>query len=1625
MERYQSAICILFVCILGILLPIGSYGQLSGNYTINPTKAASNSNYLDWTSAIGDLVSGSRTDGGTAQGSGVSGPVIISVYDTLYDNTSLNITSISGTSYSNTIVFKSLKGDSSKCLLRYASGTAATDDYVVFLNGADYISFRQIGMERTGTNTYSTVVQIGNDADNNKFIHCLMKARKMPSSSSLGFNYGIGSCVYFTGNGDSAEFNQNRMLYGYNGVYNANSCTGVYYYKNVIDTSGSAGIYTTGQTALRISGNILNLGDFGAGSGHYTSYALRVETSPGLVINNNKISMTAVNAQVCRALVIASNTSSAAAPAMIYNNSIYNSGGTGSCTGLAVYNCYYMNFFYNNVLINNSLAEGAAYFQYSGTYTNSNLNLVNNNLINKGAGYAVDVRDAVNYANIDSLDYNNIYSAGTYSSYWNTVKYSSLSSFQSASGKVANCLSLDPGFVSNSDLHVSNIAINGKAMPYPKILFDIDNESRNSSTPDIGSDEFFPITLDAGISAVDSPSLFCAGKQNVKIRFQNYGIDTIKNLTIAWTLNGSAQSNTAWTGKVAPGASSPAVVLGAFTFAGNTAYAFKVWSTKPNGSNDGKNNNDTLKVTKYAAMSGAYTIGDTNVSNYKSFSQAVTAMTERGICGAVTFNVFNGTYNEQLGIAQLAGMGVNSPVVFQSVNKDSSKVKISLASTIANGSNNAALQLRGADYVTFKGITFERTGTNIYAQVIHILNGSNHNTFANCRMIGLSLTNANASAINIWSDQGIDNYNVFRNNAILYGHQSMNYQGTLASHEKATTIVGNVFSGAYKNALQLSYNDSAIIRNNIFQNVNVADTGTNDIYMQDCDMAIEINGNLFKDNNTQNAIYLNGCNATSTMPGVIANNMIIKPSGRGISFDAIEYQNIVFNSIYFNSNLATNAGINSNKSSASNIVLRNNNIVMEGGEVVHLFAANHISVSNNNNFYAKGTQFAYWGVSYSDLSSLTAATSKDGNSFSIDPMFKSGTDLHIINPNLKSVGSPITGVTVDFDGEIRNSITPDIGADEFKLSNNDAGIVAITKPLNGTCAGRLDVEAVIKNSGNDTLKTAIIQWWVNGVAQNSFSWKGQLATNKRDTVVIGDFNFIGITNPKFIVKAILPNGQSDAIAFNDSIILNRTIRALPVANAGANQSVCLGDSILIGTTFVTGLTYQWTNLANSVIGTSAQIYAKPKVNSTYILEVTNSATGCAKMDSVDVIINSKPIADAGSDVAFCPGGKATIGKAAQTGFTYSWTSIPSGYASSSANPIVSPKITTTYLLKKTIVSTGCSANDTVKVTVNPVPISIVTGSNSVCNGDNVTYNAKLNTGNIYAWSAIGGNIISGKNTNSVLLLWDTIGTGVLQVIEGNAFGCKDTTTYNVAVNDKPKAAFSVLSGLCKGDATSFKDNSTSATTFAWSFGDAGTSTIQNPTHIYAAATNYTVRLAVSNGGGCKDTVWQPLQIQPLPVAWFTFIKKGNRTVEFTDSSNMGSGSINQLHWEFGDGDTTTEQNPSHQYSTDGNYIVRLCATSIAGCKTCIDRNLNVLGLQNANYTKAIYAIPNPSSGVFVIAGIENFESIEITNAIGQIVEFYTLPGNELEIDLTPQLPGIYFVKITVGNQSQVIKLVKG
>jgi parallel beta-helix repeat protein len=183
----------------------------------------------------------------------------------------------------------------------------------------------------------------------------------------------------------------------------------------------------------------------------------------------------------------------------------------------------------------------------------------------------------------------------------------------------------------------------------------------------------------------------------------------------------------------------------------------------------------------------------------------------------------------------------------------------------------------------------------------------------------------------------------------------------------------------------------------------------------------------------------------------------------------------------------------------------------------------------------------------------------------------------------------------------------------------------------------------------------------------------------------------------------------------------------------------------------------------------------------------------------------------------------------------------------------------------------------------------------------------------------------------------------------------------VSATDSPSANFT--SNVTSGGAplnVHFNDTSTgNATSWIWSFGDGGTSTEQNATHVYANEGNYNVSLTAINEAGTNTlTKNSYIQVYNRPVSCFTAntawgtvpgaVPAVYNDVQFNDTSaNVPT----SWYWDFGDGTNSTLQNPTHAYTKVGNYKVSLTASNPAGNSTYMN-NIQVLSTISVNNTLA-------------------------------------------------------------------------
>ena len=170
------------------------------------------------------------------------------------------------------------------------------------------------------------------------------------------------------------------------------------------------------------------------------------------------------------------------------------------------------------------------------------------------------------------------------------------------------------------------------------------------------------------------------------------------------------------------------------------------------------------------------------------------------------------------------------------------------------------------------------------------------------------------------------------------------------------------------------------------------------------------------------------------------------------------------------------------------------------------------------------------------------------------------------------------------------------------------------------------------------------------------------------------------------------------------------------------------------------------------------------------------------------------------------------------------------------------------------------------------------------------------------------------------------------MIDTTACNPRDTVEKTVCLNGYMlKAAFNADS-TCQGSGLLFSNLSVNGQTYQWSFGEGGTSNAHSPVYTYDSSGVFDVKLIVTNPNTCNkiDSTTMPVKIMSLPVANFTYdpiFPTPNLPTKFTNRS------INAVsyNWSFGDGTSTAERDPEHQWKKSGTYDVCLTARSIDGC----------------------------------------------------------------------------------------------
>lgn len=458
-----------------------------------------------------------------------------------------------------------------------------------------------------------------------------------------------------------------------------------------------------------------------------------------------------------------------------------------------------------------------------------------------------------------------------------------------------------------------------------------------------------------------------------------------------------------------------------------------------------------------------------------------------------------------------------------------------------------------------------------------------------------------------------------------------------------------------------------------------------------------------------------------------------------------------------------------------------------------------------------------------------------------------------------------------------------------------------------------------------------------------------------------------------------------------------TINPNPQVLVTGSDTICFGDStgtaIATLTTAIPANNYIWNTTPPQTNDTAIGL-----TGGTYTVTVTDT-TGCTANGTFTIHQTASPVIAGISNQSnllcsnACNGSATATATGGAAGYTYSWNTTPQ-QTSATANNLCIGNHTVTVTD-----AAGCAADTVITITA-PAPIaSTLTLTNASCNSNNdasATINA---SGGIppytYQWS-------NGQTNPSI----NGLSAGIYTVITSDSNNCakNDTITISPAVNATIGA---IPNSICQGQSALLNPliaTGTPAYSFLWNTADTTQSITVSPT----VSSSYAVLITDVNG--CTDSAFISITVREQPQAAFNSDTVGCSPlcIQFNNQSTINTGTITQWLWNFGDGSSSTIQNPVHCFinpdvASTLSTTISLTVNSNEGCADTLTKN-NYISIYPAPVANFDYS-PNPPT---ILNNIVSFQN----TSIGSNAWIWSFNNGTSDTTTTLQSP--YYTYIDTG-----------
>jgi gliding motility-associated-like protein len=486
--------------------------------------------------------------------------------------------------------------------------------------------------------------------------------------------------------------------------------------------------------------------------------------------------------------------------------------------------------------------------------------------------------------------------------------------------------------------------------------------------------------------------------------------------------------------------------------------------------------------------------------------------------------------------------------------------------------------------------------------------------------------------------------------------------------------------------------------------------------------------------------------------------------------------------------------------------------------------------------------------------------------------------------------------------------------------------------------------APVAGSNSPLCTGSTVSLTASTIAGTTYSWTGPnsfTSTTQNPTIPGATTVAAGVYSVSAVLAGCPGPAGTVTVAVND----------IPNTIASSNSTICIGATLNLFATSITGATYSWSGPNSFTAATQNPTLPGATALANGVYSVSANVGGCiGPVSTTSVTVSPPPAAPSVvSNSPLCAGTTLSLSAGTVAGATYTWSG-PNTFTSTAQNPTITPiTMAGAGVYSVAVVVAGCQGPfGTISVTVNPAPAAPVAGNNSpICISGNLNLTASNIAGATYSWT--GPNSFTSTTQNPTIPGATTIAAGAYSVTSTVA-GCSSTMAITIATISMPAIVSAADATVCSNNPVVILTGTSSTGSGTWTTSGSGSFAPNSLTGNYTpsagdiSAGTVTLTVTSTNNGACAATSnTMVVTINPGPTANAGIdqtLCANNATVALSGSVSIATGGV----WSSNGTGTFVPNNtnlatsyiPSNADTTAGSVTIYLTTTGNGNCFPTID-----------------------------------------------------------------------------------------